>query len=973
MEAGLRGRSAGEIREAFIGFFRDRHGHAFVPSSPSVPVDDPTLLFANAGMNQFKPCFLGTTQAGSALHGLKRAVNSQKCIRAGGKHNDLDDVGLDTYHHTFFEMLGNWSFGDFFKAEAIEWAWSFLTEVCGLEADRLYATYFEGDAAQGLEPDHEARDLWLRFLPADRVLPGDAKDNFWEMGDTGPCGPCSELHYDRIGGRDASGRVNRDDPDVIEVWNLVFIQFNKEKLGDEIVLKPLPAKHVDTGMGLERLVSVLQDLPERPVRSNYDTDLFTPIFAEIQRVTRFARPYGGRLGAEDPERVDMAYRVIADHIRTLVVAITDGAVPSNEGRGYVLRRVLRRAVRFGRQMLGAETGFLSDLVPVVAKTLGEAFPELRRNTAKVAEILAEEEASFGRTIDKGIKHFAEFAGGGSISGDDAFMLYDTYGFPLDLTQMMAAERGLSVDVAGFNAAMEAQRERSRAGSKFGGGEGTLRLEPDALAKLAHKNVKPTDDAAKYGVRENGGDIKARIRAIWNGRNFDEHVDSGSSGLHRVGVVLDRTNFYAEAGGQVADTGRLIVLGEHRRESGAHRQSEFRVESVQRFGEFVLHIGIVKNGEIRVGEEVECKVDRSRRRHIASNHTATHLLNLGLKLTLGEGVEQKGSLVDAEKLRFDFSHSGPMSDAEVSRVESIVRERIERDLAVHAEVAPLFVAKSVNGVRAVFGEAYPDPVRVVSIGAPVSALLDDPDRGEWAELSVEFCGGTHLASTGETGAFALVQETGVAKGIRRVEGLTGVAAQAALATAASLDARITEVERLADAEVSAAMGEISASIDGMTMSLSDKARLRGRLAGLQDRAKGAAKAAAKEAAARAVSEARQLAESAAADLREIVVGRVEAGDDRGALQAALKVVADRNPSSAVLLGSASEDKVALIAQVPESLVKRGLRAGDWIRATAEVCGGKGGGKPEQAQGGGTEPWKLREALKRAERFAWSAIA
>ncbi|MEO1584578.1 MAG: alanine--tRNA ligase [Planctomycetota bacterium] len=963
MEAGLRGRSAGEIREAFFEFFRDRHGHSFVASSPSVPVDDPTLLFANAGMNQFKPCFLGTTQAGSPLHGLKRAVNSQKCIRAGGKHNDLDDVGLDTYHHTFFEMLGNWSFGDFFKAEAIEWAWAFLTDVCGLEGDRLYATYFEGDAGLGLEPDHEARELWMRYLPAERVLPGNAKDNFWEMGDVGPCGPCSELHYDRIGGRDAASLVNMDDPDVIEVWNLVFIQFNKEKDGDGVALKALPAKHVDTGMGLERLVSVLQDKP-----SNYDTDLFTPIFAEIQRVTGFAKPYGGKLGAEDPDRVDMAYRVIADHIRTLVVAITDGAVPSNEGRGYVLRRVLRRAVRFGRQMLGAETGFLTDLVPVVAKTLGGAFPELRSNTAKVAEIIAEEEASFGRTLDKGIKHFDDFAGAGSVSGDDAFTLYDTYGFPLDLTQMMAAERGLSVDVDGFESAMEAQRERSRAGSKFGSGEETLKLEPDALARLAHKGIKPTDDAAKYG----SASVRGRVRAIWNGKNFDEHVDAGGSGLRRVGVVLDKTNFYAEAGGQVADTGRLNVLGEHRRDSGSHRQSEFRVESVQRFGEYVLHVGIVKSGEIRVGEEVECKVDRKRRGQIASNHTATHLVNLGLKRALGDGVAQKGSLVDDEKLRFDFSHSGPMTDDEVAQVESVVRDAIGADLVVDAETAPLSLARTVNGVRAVFGEAYPDPVRVVSIGARVAELTADPDRADWAGLSVEFCGGTHLGRTGEAGVFALVQETGVAKGIRRVEALTGVAAQAALATAAGLDTRIGEIEGLADHEVAGAMGEVSAAIDGMVMSLSDKARLRGRLGGLQERAKASAKAAAKQAAARAVDEARQLAESAAADLRGVVVGRVEAGDDRGALQAALKVVTERVPTAAVLLGSASDDKVALIAQVPDSAVKKGLKAGDWIRATAELCGGKGGGKPQQAQGGGTEPAKLREALREAERFAWNAI-
>ncbi|MEM9166255.1 MAG: alanine--tRNA ligase [Planctomycetota bacterium] len=1041
-DAGLQGRSAAEIRDAFIRYFADRHAHTVVPSSPSVPHDDPTLLFANAGMNQFKPCFLGTTQAGSPLHGLKRAVNSQKCIRAGGKHNDLDDVGLDTYHHTFFEMLGNWSFGDFFKAEAIEWAWDFLTGVCGLGPDRLYATYFEGDPAQGLEPDHEARDLWLRHLPPERVLPFDAKDNFWEMGDVGPCGPCSELHYDRIGSRDAASLVNRDDPDVIEIWNLVFIQFNKEKVGDSIELKPLPAKHVDTGMGLERLVSVLQDKP-----SNYDTDLFTPIFAEIQKVTGFDRPYGGKLGDDDPDRVDMAYRVIADHIRTLVVAITDGATPSNEGRGYVLRRVLRRAVRFGRQMLNAETGFLTDLVPIVGKTLGEGFPELRANTAKVAEIIAEEEASFGKTLDKGLRVFYSLAAdafvrttavwlreqdkflavsgwgipderldeelneapgmpkpvnaeassdiqifeksvdgkmldefrvdqmnkehisrwtrnGVQIRGDHAFMLYDTYGFPLDLTQMMAAERGLTVDVAGFEAAMEQQRERSRAGSKFGSGESRLRLEPDALAKLAHMSIAPTDDGPKYEPR----DTRGRVRAIWNGRNFDEHVDAGSSGLKQFGVVLDRTGFYAEAGGQVADVGRLLVLGEHRRDAGSHRQSEFKVEDVQRFGDYVLHIGRLVKGTIRVGEEVECRLDRNRRARIQANHTATHLVNLGLKTHLGDGVDQKGSLVDDTKLRFDFSYGKPVEPGVLAAIETDVRAAIAADLPLSAKVAPLYVAKSINGLRAVFGETYPDPVRVVAIGAEVDAMLDAPEDERWASLSSEFCGGTHLTRAGEAEAFALVQETGVAKGIRRVEAVTGDAAREAIKAGAAIRSRIDAAAALPDDRVATAVGELSAAIDQGRLSVSDAASLREALGSLQGRAKAAAKAAAVAARQRAVEEAKQLAASASADLREVIVASLPAGEDRQALQAALQVIADKCPAAAVLLASASDERVALIAQVPDAMIKRGLKAGDWIRAAAEACGGKGGGKPNQAQGGGTEPAKLRGALETAERFA-----
>ncbi|QKK08184.1 MAG: alanine--tRNA ligase [Planctomycetota bacterium] len=732
-----------QIRQTFIDYFVGRHAHRFVPSSPVIPHDDPTLLFANAGMNQFKPAFLGQVAPDSPLAGVARAVNTQKCIRAGGKHNDLEDVGKDTYHHTFFEMLGNWSFGDFFKEEIIEWAWDLLTNVYKLPGERLYATYFGGDEATGLKPDTEARDLWRRFLPAERVLPGNMKDNFWEMGDTGPCGPCSELHFDRIGGRDAAALVNADDPNVIEIWNLVFIQYDRQPGG---ALKNLPAQHVDTGMGLERLASIIQG-----VTSNYDTDLFTPIFAAIENITHDPRGYHGKLGKDDPDGHDMAYRVIADHVRTLTFAITDGAVPSNEGRGYVLRRVLRRAVRFGRQKLNAPPGFFSQLVPVVVEHMSVAFPELKKNPERVIEVIREEEESFGKTLEKGIKRFEEAAEGAqTVSGEDAFQLYDTYGFPLDLTVLMAEERGLTVDVDGFEKCMAEQKERSRGAQSSGPGE-TETLDPEALARLQRLNVKPTDDSNKFNAR----DLRATVKAIWSGHNFDEHATATSNVARRVGLIFDKTNHYAEMGGQVTDHGRALVS--HERKVGGHNHGgEFKIEDVRAFGGYAVHFGRVVRGEIRVGDDVQLHIENQRRGQVAANHTATHLLNLGLRRVLGEGVEQKGSLVETDRLRFDFSHNKPVSPDELGLVEQIVAERIEQDLEVFADLAPLYVAKGIKGLRAVFGETYPDPVRVVSVGVPIQTLLDDPDNAEWAEYSVEFCGGTHVAKTGEAKAFAADQ-------------------------------------------------------------------------------------------------------------------------------------------------------------------------------------------------------------------------
>ena len=545
--------SGARTRATFIEFFEGK-AHTAVPSSPVVPVNDPTLLFANAGMNQFKPIFLGTVDPGSDLARLARAADAQKCIRAGGKHNDLDDVGRDVYHHTFFEMMGNWSFGDYFKDDAIAWAWELLTGVFGLDPARLYATYFGGDDAQGLPADTEARDLWLRFLPPARVLPFGCADNFWEMGEVGPCGPCTEIHYDRVGGgRDAAALVNMDDPDVLEVWNLVFIQFNRE---DDGSLRPLPARHVDTGLGLERLTSVLQGK-----MSNYATDLFAPLFESIRAVAGGEKngppPYGDKVGAADAGGMDMAYRVVADHARTLSFAIADGARPGPDGREYVLRRVLRRAVRYGRETLGAPEGFFARLVATVVAVLGGAYPELAASADTIHAVIAEEEASFSKTLVAGLDRFKKLAAktpaGGTLSGPDAFLLWDTFGFPLDLTTLMAEEAGLTVDGPGFEAAMAAQRARSRADRKGPGGAPRLKFEAEATAHLADTGVPLTDDSPKYAPEA----LQAKVLAILTATaGFVTSTADAPADGSSVGIVLDRTPFYAEAGGQVADTGAL---------------------------------------------------------------------------------------------------------------------------------------------------------------------------------------------------------------------------------------------------------------------------------------------------------------------------------------------------------------------------------------------------------------------------------
>ena len=936
--------TAQHIRQQFLDFFADRAGHRIVASSPSVPHEDPTLLFTNAGMNQFKDVFLG-----QGARDYNRAVDTQKCIRAGGKHNDLEDVGRDTYHHTFFEMLGNWSFGDYFKAEAIEWAWTLLTEVYGIAPDRLYATWFEGDAAQGLEPDHESRDLWLKYLPADHVLPGDAKDNFWEMGETGPCGPCSELHYDRIGGRDASDLVNADDPDVLEIWNLVFIQYNRE--GDRS-LKPLPAQHVDTGMGLERLVSVLQD-----VRSNYDTDLFQGIFDRISEVTG-ADAYRGRL--DDP--TDVAYRVIADHVRCLVTALSDGATPGADGRGYVLRRILRRAVRHGRQTLGMQDPFLDRIVPAVVESLGDVFPEMRANERKVREIVEREEVAFRKTLDRGLELFDAAASASTdsvISAEDAFTLHDTYGFPVDLTEVMAEERGMSVDLPGYQTLMDAARDRSRGGG--GESDPLKQLPPDVIGKLETLHVHATDDDPKFA----SAPIMAGLRAIWTGSKLESTTSPGE----RAALVMDRTCFYGEQGGQVGDRGEIRVVSGS--SSGRDHQGIFEVEDTVRVGSHVLHVGHVASGRLAVGDDCEMAIDHHRRNQVMAHHTATHLLNLALRAAAGSECDQRGSLVAPDRLRFDYAATGPLEPEQLATIETSVAEAIASDQRVEAKLAPLAAAKAIGTLRAVFGERYPDPVRVVAIDAPVDELLERPDDPAWSTRSVEFCGGTHLDSTGAAEAFVILSEQGLAAGIRRITALAGDSALAAVAEARTIEDRIASIETDGDSGDAAEIDALHRDFEAASISAVTRHRLSSRIDGLRDLAKKARKAASAAQRGAVVDQARDIA--ATADGPTIVATLENA--DKDALLSAMDAIRAAREEAAVLLASADHDagKVVIVAKVPKTLIEAGLRAGDWVKAAAQACGGGGGGRPDSAQAGGKDPGRIAEAIDAARRHAEGVIA
>jgi alanyl-tRNA synthetase len=948
------------VRSTFIDFFVKKHSHVFWPSSPVVPHDDPTLLFANAGMNQYKPLFLGTCDPNLEMSKLSRAVNSQKCIRAGGKHNDLDDVGKDVYHHTFFEMLGNWSFGDYFKKEAIAMAWQCLTEEFKLDTSRLYATYFGGD--ESTPADLEARDIWLNYLPADRVLPFDAKDNFWEMGATGPCGPCTEIHYDRIGGRDAASLVNADLPDVIEIWNNVFIQFNREADGS---LRPLPAQHVDTGMGFERLTSILQG-----VDSNYDTDIFIPLFDEIRRITG-ARPYTGKIGTKDEGYVDMAYRVVADHIRTLSFAIADGATPSNDGRGYVLRRVLRRAVRYGRQNLGAELGFFAKLVPKLVELMGDTFPELRKNQAQVTAVIKDEEESFSKTLDKGLIKFKDMAsecGDDKVfSGVDAHFLYTSMGFPVDLTELMAEELGLTLDRDAFDAKMKEEQELSAAAhqAKMMGGSGKdMRLVAEQTAYLVGKDVAATDDSAKYDWNKELGDCTAK--GLFIGRNETEDgigfVDSITTESGSVGVILDKTSFYAEAGGQTYDTGCIKTTG------GAN----IKVTNVQSYGQYVLHLGEVTEGTVAVGDAVSCCVDYDRRAPIAANHTMTHVLNYALKDVLvakGDGdaanqsVDQKGSLCDENKLRFDFSWGGALTTEQLASIELIVQEQIKSSIPVQSFVAPLEAAQQISSLRAVFGEVYPDPVRVVSVSnEDIPTILQNPQDGQWAKYSIEFCGGTHLSNTSEAEGFVLLKEEGIAKGVRRIVGVTMADAAAATAKADEFEATLTEVSALQGLELEAAIKKLGQELGELSISTVRKAGFNDTLGKLGKSVVAWKKEQAAAKAGKVVDEL--IAAASIAEGNKIVV-RSDFGLDGKAAKSISAAVAKKIKNKAFLLVSADEDagRFLVFAFAPKGLKDVDCKA--WVTAATEGTGGKGGGKKDAAQSNIAGLEKIDGVLEKAK--------
>ncbi len=893
--------SAKEIRSAFIDFFKSK-GHNFVPSSPVAPNDDPTLLFTNAGMNQFKDIFLGLR-----ARTCKSAVNSQKCIRVSGKHNDLEEVGVDTYHHTFFEMLGNWSFDDYFKEEAIKWAWELLTEVYKIDPEKLYVTVFAGDAKDGSVYDKEAAELWPRVtsVSPDRVLAFGKKENFWEMGDTGPCGPCSEIHIDlgpeacdRKGVPGHTCRVNGDCGRFMELWNLVFIQFNRTNDGS---LSPLSAKYIDTGAGLERVCSVLQGK-----KSNYDTDLFMPIITAVAKMSGVE--YTGKLDG----KTDIAMRVIADHIRTLTFAITDGATPGNDGRGYVLRRILRRAARFGR-VLDMNEPFIYTLVPVVCEVMGEAFPEIVARASFVQSVIEAEEKSFGRTLDRGLEIFnnaADRAAGGVVAGDDAFQLYDTYGFPLDLTELMARERGLKVDTARFDELMEAQRARARAAQKGGG----------LMSVLNGVELPATDDSHKYGASSINAIVLAFVGA--DGYRTTGQISDASK---EYALILDKTCFYAESGGQSGDSGVI--------KSAA---GEFIVRRSEKLGDCVLHYGSIAGGKMAIGDKVEAVISADRLA-CEKNHTATHLLQWALQQTLGKGVAQQGSLVSADYLRFDFTYPQAMTAEQTAATERLIAQKITADEPVHCEVMPISKAKTL-GAMALFGEKYGEKVRVVAVGAETD-MID-------SAFSKEFCGGTHVSSTGQIGGFKIVREESISAGVRRITALTGT----------SLLDYLTK--RNAIAEETAAMLKVAPE------------QLAERVAKLLDDNKALAKQikdAHKKGGSDIMVAANGLLEGAVEKDGVMIITGVLPESPIEQLRMAMDMLKKKAPSSVIVLGCKAEDKAVLLAGVTDDVVKKGVRAGDIIKQIAPIVEGAGGGKPQMAQAGGKAPEKLTECLEKAKQI------
>ncbi|XP_040203188.1 alanine--tRNA ligase, mitochondrial [Rana temporaria] len=954
--------SSAAIRSTFLRYFEERHGHRPVPSSAVRPRGDPSLLFVNAGMNQFKPVFLGTVDPRSEMAQYRRVVNSQKCVRAGGKHNDLEDVGRDIYHHTFFEMLGNWSFGDYFKEEACRMAWELLTQQYQIPANRLYVTYFGGDPGLGLSADEETREIWLSLgIPPSHLLPFGLKDNFWEMGETGPCGPCTEIHYDHVGGRNASALVNQDSPEVVEIWNLVFMQYNREA---DRSLRRLPQHHVDTGMGLERLVTILQGK-----RSNYATDLFTPLLEEIERGSQ-APPYGGRLGREDTNHVDMAYRVVADHVRTLSVCIADGVYPGMAGAELVLRHILRRAVRFSSEILRAPPGFLSTLVPSVVEILGDAYPELHREKSQIMRILDENEEAFLTSLQRGrriIERTLQQEGSGKIFPTDvAWSLFRNLGFPLDLIGLILEERGSSLDRAALEELAEEEEKRKLRNQQAEGAVGGLRLDIHSLTELQRRVVPTTDDSPKYGytLGDDGKYVFSPCQATILMLYKDQSLHSAVSRGQRCGVILDRTCYYAEQGGQSSDLGYFVHEGE--------QDVLFPVESLHQAGGYVLH-EVTATEPLRVGDRVELFLDEAQRTACMEKHTATHLLNFALRQVLGESVAQRGSHVTAERLRFDVSVTGAVSVQQLQEVEKKFQEVIGQNQEVYTAEIPLTDAKNIPGLRSV-DEVYPDPVRVVSVGVPIQEIVSPAFRAD-QQTSVELCCGTHLQKTGAIEDLVIISEKPLLRGIVRLIAVTGEEAREARETGQVLRREVDSIiERmkmmtpsLNDAQrLSKEVGLVTDSVDSASMPQWQRKELQASLKALQRSANTAVrKAIGRKAAERVQSLLERHGQ------RPVIVDCLEE-ESLPVLMKTVFLLCERCPGSAVMLFSRqSSGKVLCACQVPKG-PSPVLSALDWAVSVCSVMGGKAGGSEGSANGNGSCE-NLDGVLKAALKFAQTKLS
>jgi len=860
--------TAKEIRDSYKRFFESK-GHTIVPSAPMVIKDDPTLMFTNAGMNQFKDIILG-----NRIPESRRVANSQKCLRVSGKHNDLEEVGHDTYHHTMFEMLGNWSFGDYFKKEAIEWAWEYLVEVLKIDPANLYATVFEGSPEEGLERDEEAAVIWEKFLPKDHILNGNKHDNFWEMGDTGPCGPCSEIHIDSRSKTEkdkipGSELVNKDHPQVIEIWNLVFMQYNRKS---DQSLQPLPAKVIDTGMGFERLVRTLQGK-----HSNYDTDVFQPIIKEISAIT--GKKYG------EDEKTDIAMRVVSDHIRTIAFSIADGQLPSNAKAGYVIRRILRRAVRYAYTFLNRKEAFLYKLIPVLIESMGEAYPELEAQKSLIEKVIIEEEESFLRTLDTGIKLLdkiisdAKATGKNQISGVDAFTLYDTYGFPLDLTELILRENGMTVNNGEFNSEMEKQKARARNAATVEKGDWIVLREGETKF-VGYDFTEHEASILRYRpVKQKGGTI--------------------------FQIVLDKTPFYAEMGGQTGDRGVLTNKAE-------------TVDVIDTKNENGLIVHIAKHLPNHPESPVIARVDMDKRRASEANHTATHLLDGALREVLGKHVEQKGSLVSPEGIRFDFSHFQKITDEELRRVERLVNEKIREDLPLQEyRELPIEEARKLGAI-ALFGEKYGDKVRVVQFGR-----------------SVEFCGGVHAASTGRIGMFKIISESSIAAGIRRIEARTGRAVEEMLYDFQDTISTLKNIFQGSSVEIAAkkAIEENSSLKKQIEELIREKAaRIKDKLVEQAIEIEGI----------RVVS---TVMPASAALVKDITFG----------------IRAEYPKSTIIVIGSHENGKPMITVSVSDDLTSR-FNAGQMVREAAKLIQGGGGGQPHFATAGGKNSEGLHAAVE-----------